>query len=115
MERLVKARFQDNFEFVQWFKKFFDANYDGQDYDALGARGGEPMGPGGKGGLVSRGPAAPRGVPKASPKAAPPKPVGVSKPAAAPARVARPANTTGSGDNQNKTLITELQAQVTSH
>jgi len=29
VQRLVKARFQDNFEFVQWFKKFFDANYDG--------------------------------------------------------------------------------------
>ena len=27
VERLVKGRFQDNFEFVQWFKKFFDANY----------------------------------------------------------------------------------------
>ena len=39
----MKARFQDNFEFVQWFKKFFDANYDGQEYDALGARGGEPL------------------------------------------------------------------------
>lgn len=28
VDRLVKAKFQDNFEFVQWFKKFFDANYD---------------------------------------------------------------------------------------
>lgn len=44
MERLVKGRFQDNFEFVQWFKKFYDANYQGQDYDALGSRGGEPIG-----------------------------------------------------------------------
>ena len=36
MDRLVKARFQDNFEFIQWFKKFFDANYDGRPYDAPG-------------------------------------------------------------------------------
>lgn len=36
VDRLVKGRFQDNFEFVQWFKKFFDANYDGQPYDARG-------------------------------------------------------------------------------
>ena len=44
MERLVKGRFQDNFEFVQWFKKFFDANYDGQHYDALAVRGNETLG-----------------------------------------------------------------------
>ena len=36
----MKGRFQDNFEFLQWFKRFFDANYQGQDYDAMGARGG---------------------------------------------------------------------------
>jgi hypothetical protein len=42
--RLIKGRFQDNFEFLQWFKKFFDANYDGRDYDASAAREGLPMG-----------------------------------------------------------------------
>merc|ERR1719320_448564 len=47
VDRLVKARFQDNFEFLQWFKKFFDANYGGQDYDAVGMRGGEEVGSGG--------------------------------------------------------------------
>jgi len=47
VERLVKGKFQDNFEFVQWFKKFFDANYDGSEYDAMAVRGGEPMGPNG--------------------------------------------------------------------
>ena len=36
--------FQDNFEFLQWFKKFFDANYGGQEYDALEMRGGESVG-----------------------------------------------------------------------
>lgn len=40
MDKLIKGKFQDNFEFCQWFKKFFDANYAGQEYDALGARGG---------------------------------------------------------------------------
>jgi len=43
VEKLVKGRFQDNFEFVQWFKKFFDANYDGKEYDALAARDGLPL------------------------------------------------------------------------
>lgn len=46
MDRLIKGRFQDNFEFLQWFKKFFDANYDGRDYDALAARENLPMGMG---------------------------------------------------------------------
>lgn len=32
--------------FLQWFKKFFDANYTGADYDAMAARGGEQMGSG---------------------------------------------------------------------
>merc|ERR1719383_980818 len=39
----LKGKFQDNFEFLQWFKKFFDANYGGQPYDALDARGGEEI------------------------------------------------------------------------
>lgn len=44
VDRLIKGRFQDNFEFIQWFKKFFDANYGGQDYDAMAARGNVDMG-----------------------------------------------------------------------
>lgn len=44
VDKLVKGRFQDNFEFVQWFKKFFDANYKGEPYSALDARGGLPLG-----------------------------------------------------------------------
>nr|CAH7720826.1 unnamed protein product [Callosobruchus chinensis] len=44
VDKLIKGRFQDNFEFLQWFKKFFDANYDGRDYDALDARGGILLG-----------------------------------------------------------------------
>lgn len=46
MDKLIKGRFQDNFEFLQWFKKFFDANYDGSPYDALEARDGGPLGVG---------------------------------------------------------------------
>jgi len=40
VDKLVKGKFQDNFEFCQWFKKFFDANYGGHEYDALAVRGG---------------------------------------------------------------------------
>ncbi|KRX53505.1 AP-3 complex subunit sigma-2, partial [Trichinella sp. T9] len=41
VDKLIKGKFQDNFEFLQWFKKFFDANYDGHPYNALSARGEE--------------------------------------------------------------------------
>ncbi|XP_051510125.1 microtubule-associated protein RP/EB family member 1-like isoform X2 [Myxocyprinus asiaticus] len=41
VDKLVKGKFQDNFEFVQWFKKFFDANYDGREYDPVAARQGQ--------------------------------------------------------------------------
>jgi len=44
VDKLIKGRFQDNFEFLQWFKKFFDANFDGSPYDALEARSGEVLG-----------------------------------------------------------------------
>jgi len=44
VDKLIKGRFQDNFEFIQWFKKFFDANYQGGDYDAMSARGNQDMG-----------------------------------------------------------------------
>merc|ERR1719412_432196 len=50
VEKLIKGRFQDNFEFLQWFKKFFDANYDGVEYEAYEARGGAPLGAGGQDG-----------------------------------------------------------------
>ncbi|KAL6428870.1 hypothetical protein ACFW04_008008 [Cataglyphis niger] len=46
VDKLIKGRFQDNFEFLQWFKKFFDANYDGREYDAYEARGCIPLGSG---------------------------------------------------------------------
>ncbi|XP_070591051.1 microtubule-associated protein RP/EB family member 3 isoform X1 [Erythrolamprus reginae] len=45
VERLVKGKFQDNFEFIQWFKKFFDANYDGKEYNPLLARQGQEVVP----------------------------------------------------------------------
>lgn len=74
----MKGRFQDNFEFLQWFKKFFDANYGGTEYDAMAQREGLPMGHGAAG--------APSRVSA---------PVAVKKPAAPVAKVAaRPQTST---------------------
>lgn len=68
VDKLIKGKFQDNFEFLQWFKKFFDANYDGKEYDADEVRGGEILGSG-VGGGSSRGSAMPR---RSAPPAAKP-------------------------------------------
>merc|ERR1719420_649704 len=103
VDKLVKGRFQDNFEFIQWFKKFFDANYGGQEYDALGMRGGMDMG--GKGGGAG---ARPSGIASAKPRApAMMARNGVSKaPAAGRVPAARP---TGGGGGGNSAA---LQAEI---
>ena len=66
VDKLMKGRFQDNFEFIQWFKKFFDANYGGEDYDPIMARGGQEMGMG-KPGAASTNGRQLSGVPAARP------------------------------------------------
>ncbi|KAI8924650.1 calponin homology domain-containing protein [Entophlyctis helioformis] len=43
VERLVKCKFQDNLEFLQWTKKFWDQFYPGGTYDAIARRKGEGM------------------------------------------------------------------------
>jgi len=74
VDRLVKGRFQDNFEFVQWFKKFFDANYDGGGYEAFEMRGGLPLGTGldrGRGvggGIPPGGTGRSKGIPSTRPR-----------------------------------------------
>ncbi|KAJ3400897.1 hypothetical protein HDU80_006500 [Chytriomyces hyalinus] len=39
VERLMKCKFQDNLEFMQWMKKYWDQYFPGGAYDALGRRG----------------------------------------------------------------------------
>ncbi|KAF3387644.1 Microtubule integrity protein mal3 [Penicillium rolfsii] len=38
VESLTKCRMQDNLEFLQWVKKYWDQHYPGGDYDAIGRR-----------------------------------------------------------------------------
>jgi len=42
IEKLVKCKMQDNLEFLQWTKRYWDQNYPGGDYDALARRKGQP-------------------------------------------------------------------------
>uniref|UniRef100_A0A8R1I3W3 Microtubule-associated protein RP/EB family member 1 n=1 Tax=Caenorhabditis japonica TaxID=281687 RepID=A0A8R1I3W3_CAEJA len=111
VEKMKKAKFQDNMEFLQWFYKFFNANLttDPAEYDAVAARGGEAL-PALKGAAAGARPAAvaprpvavaPRPVPVAS------KPAPVAKPAAQAAAVVK--------NGSNEALIKEneqLRAEV---
>ncbi|KAF5362740.1 hypothetical protein D9758_011710 [Tetrapyrgos nigripes] len=56
IERLVKCRMQDNLEFLQWMKRFWDQNYRESEiggYDAISRRGGAAMTRGGTPSLPS--------------------------------------------------------------
>ncbi|KAI0691145.1 calponin homology domain-containing protein [Cerioporus squamosus] len=42
VEKLVKCKMQDNLEFLQWIKRFWDTNYGGHPYDPIARRRGVP-------------------------------------------------------------------------
>jgi RP/EB family microtubule-associated protein len=41
VEKLVKCKMQDNLEFLQWMKRFWDTNYPGHPYDPVARRRGQ--------------------------------------------------------------------------
>ncbi|KAH9059889.1 calponin homology domain-containing protein [Lactarius vividus] len=41
VEKLVKCKMQDNLEFMQWMKRFWDTNYPGHPYDPVARRRGQ--------------------------------------------------------------------------
>lgn len=43
VQALVKCKMQDNLEFLQWSKRFWDQYYPGGDYDAVGRRKNAPV------------------------------------------------------------------------
>ncbi|KAK9322764.1 calponin homology domain-containing protein [Lipomyces orientalis] len=57
VERLTKCKFQDNLEFLQWVKRFWDQFYPGGDYDPVARRKGQ--------GMTSSGATAPAAPPRA--------------------------------------------------
>ena len=38
VDRLVRCKMQDNLEFLQWLKKWWDMNFPGGEYDAASRR-----------------------------------------------------------------------------
>lgn len=78
IEQLVKCKMQDNLEFLQWTKKFWDLNFPDHDYDATTRR---------KGGNMS----ATAGMTKAPITTTGPRRGGVTPSSAAPRAVAKTA------------------------
>ena len=54
-EALVKCKMQDNLEFLQWTKRFWDLNFPDHDYDAVARRKGGASPAGGGGGTTRAG------------------------------------------------------------
>lgn len=81
VEALVKCKMQDNLEFLQWTKRFWDQYYPGGDYDAVARRKGQGMSAGAAGGAPraaaaggarrAAGGTTPSGGPRLGAKAAP--------------------------------------------
>jgi len=115
VDRLVKGRFQDNFEFLQWFKKFFDANYGGQEYDACEMRGGTEMGSAKPGRQNGSAPRAVSSMPKRSPasRAPPPQRAPISSRPAAPAGAGGRSAPSSNGISASAAAqIDDLNAQI---
>lgn len=113
--KLAKAKFQDNLEFLQWMKHFFDCKYDGSEYNAPARR---------KGKVVT---ACVGGAPKPAAKLGAPKAAGIKAaakpaPAAAPKKVsakkttkAKPAAKSDGGDGGDSgggEEVAEMKAQL---
>ncbi|KAI1740006.1 calponin homology domain-containing protein [Xylaria scruposa] len=58
VEALTKCKMQDNLEFLQWTKKFWDQYFPGGDYDAVARRKGGTLPPSGPGARAAAGSAA---------------------------------------------------------
>jgi len=131
VDKLIRARYQDNLEFMQWLKRFYDDNYSGvvEDYDAIERRNrgkGVSQYPPAAGGAsagasapAARRPAAPRAgrtAPRATAKASSPVPAkendrAMNKPAANPAATKKVESLNADLESANK-YNDELSGQV---
>ncbi|XP_010888928.1 microtubule-associated protein RP/EB family member 1-like isoform X2 [Esox lucius] len=102
VDKLIKGKFQDNFEFVQWFKKLFDANYDGKEYDPISARQGQDTAPSPNPGQVAPKPRKPTTAPTRSTTT-----VNKTPPRSAGTGLRRPG---GAGDAEREELAQEINS-----
>lgn len=69
VDRLIRCKMQDNLEFLQWLKRYWDQNFSGEMYDAEARRGGVGAAPPPLVGAVSVGAARSTGAARAAPSA----------------------------------------------
>lgn len=99
VEKLIKAKYQDNLEFMQWFKRFFDLNCrGGADYNALERRKGAKT-------LWDAGDRKAGAAPARTVEKPAEKPKGMS----APKPQAKPKPSGGGGDEASEKQIAELR------
>ncbi|KAG1933034.1 microtubule-associated protein RP/EB family member 1a isoform X1 [Pimephales promelas] len=111
VDKLIKGKFQDNFEFVQWFKKFFDANYDGKEYDPVAARQGQEMaGNPSPAAATANKPRKPSSDTSITPAVKPMAPVAPQRSATAPKSAPKtaPAAMRGGGGDEEKGALTQM-------
>ncbi|KAJ1718454.1 microtubule integrity protein mal3 [Coemansia biformis] len=107
--RLIKCRFQDNFEFLQWLKRHWEAYSSGAEYDAVGRRNGKPGGPADSARPMSSASSSSAGAYRARPATtARPRPAGVARGAVRPgSHTALPV-----GSQQQQAQVQDLTRRV---
>lgn len=122
IDRLVKCKMQDNLEFLQWCKKYWDQYFPGGEYDAAGRRGGlVPSSSSNLSGSVSA--AAPirtttttSNVSRTSSSSAPPRRAGTStlasRGAAAPSGSTISSRSTSSAQQQQQTVALQKEVEA---
>ncbi|ORY90316.1 calponin homology domain-containing protein [Leucosporidium creatinivorum] len=111
VDRLVNCKMQDNLEFLQWLKKYWDLNFPGGAYDAVARRGGKGIGGAADGRPTSAAarPAARASTSTASSTTAARRPLGVgSASRAASSSTARPASRSAGSDVALQQLTTQM-------
>ncbi|SAM09539.1 hypothetical protein [Absidia glauca] len=108
IDKLMKCKFQDNLEFMQWMKRFWDQNFPGGPYNALARRKG---GSGGGGARTAT--AGGRTATTASRTTATGNRVGSSATARSTSRAGGGSGRTSAGvDNRSASVIMDLNKQI---
>ncbi|BGP52769.1 microtubule integrity protein mal3 [Rhodotorula sphaerocarpa] len=118
VDRLVRCKMQDNLEFMQWLKRFWDMNFPGGDYDPVARRGGAgARAPSASGAGAARAPVASTSAAPAArrpPPAARPNPAPAARAPLGTGRVssARSSSAAGSRGGVDPAALEALTAQM---
>ncbi|KAI7896394.1 calponin homology domain-containing protein [Mucor mucedo] len=118
VDKLMKCKFQDNLEFMQWVKRYWDQNFPGGAYDAVHRRKGGAATNGGGNGAHGKSPAAARAAVGAMSR----KPMNTTNTAGrsasrtavtATGRASSAKSSAAGTDAQSASVISDLNKQIT--